>query len=139
MATSEITASLASRAVSDLTGVSSRRVAALEPAAQAPAPSPAGHAGVTAPGEVEVERSSEVQAPTEADVQESVGRLNDLMQIVRRELHFSVDEDSGRTVIKVIDSETQQIVRSIPPEEVMTLVERFSSAGPSSLLQGLKA
>ncbi len=51
--------------------------------------------------------------------------LSDLVQSVRRELKFSVDSDSGRTVIRVIDSSTGELVRQIPPDEVLTLVGRF--------------
>ena len=72
------------------------------------------------------------------DMRESVERLNDLIQSVRRELSFSIDQDSGRTVIQVIDSKTQEIVRQIPAEEVMTLVERLGAQRPS-LMADLEA
>ncbi len=35
------------------------------------------------------------------------------------QLKFSVDEATGRTVIKIINSETHKIVREIPPEEIL--------------------
>ena len=35
------------------------------------------------------------------------------------QLKFSVDEDTGRTVIKIINSDTHKIVREIPPEEML--------------------
>jgi len=34
-------------------------------------------------------------------------------------LRFSVDEPTGRTVIQLIDPETQKVVREIPPEETL--------------------
>jgi len=60
--------------------------------------------------------------------------LNHLVQNVQRELHFSIDEHSGRTVIKVIDAATHQVVRQIPPEQILNLVEKFQQSGTSGML-----
>jgi flagellar protein FlaG len=49
--------------------------------------------------------------------------LNDYVQKVGREIHFSVDEDSGTTVIKVMNAETQELIRQIPPDELLALAE----------------
>jgi len=35
------------------------------------------------------------------------------------QLKFSVDKASGRTVIKIIDPETKEVIRIIPPEETL--------------------
>jgi flagellar protein FlaG len=59
-----------------------------------------------------------------------VGQLNELVQAIRRELEFSVDEQSGRTVITVVDAETREVIRQIPPEEVLTLVGRLGRPEP---------
>jgi flagellar protein FlaG len=53
------------------------------------------------------------------DLDESVRDLNEHMQIIQRELHFSIDDDSGQTVIKVMDLATQQVIRQIPNEEAL--------------------
>lgn len=34
-------------------------------------------------------------------------------------LKFSVDEATGRTVIKIINTETQKVIKEIPPEEIL--------------------
>ncbi len=53
------------------------------------------------------------------DLDESVKGLNEHMQVIQRELHFTVDDDSGQTVIKVMDLATQQVIRQIPNEEAL--------------------
>ncbi len=45
-------------------------------------------------------------------------------------LEFSVDKDTGVTIIKVLDTETGEIVRQIPPEEVLTFMRQFEKNGP---------
>jgi len=62
-----------------------------------------------------------VSEVTAEKAQEVVEQLNNHAQAVNRDLHFSVDDDSGRTVIKVINSETAELVRQIPSEEVLKL------------------
>jgi flagellar protein FlaG len=61
------------------------------------------------------------QSPQESleKLQEKVEQLNDHMQNLNRSLQFRVDELSGDTVVKVIDSETKELVRQIPSEEVL--------------------
>lgn len=59
------------------------------------------------------------------NLKEVVSDLNKLVQNLQRELQFSVDDDSGETVVKVIDRETDEVVRQIPSEEVMALKRRL--------------
>jgi flagellar protein FlaG len=55
----------------------------------------------------------------------AVDNLNEYVQTIRRELEFSIDENSGRTVIKVLDAETKEVIRQIPPEEVVSLSQNL--------------
>lgn len=53
----------------------------------------------------------------------AVSKLNDYVQNIRRTLSFSIEEATGRTVIKVYDAETDELIRQIPPEDTMKLLE----------------
>ena len=57
-------------------------------------------------------------------------------QSIDRKLQFSVDDSSGRTVIKVLDPQTDEIIRQIPSEEVLRLAERIADA-QSLLFDGI--
>jgi len=56
---------------------------------------------------------------------QTVSRLNDYVQSTRRELHFSVDKDNGHMVVKIIDSESEEVIRQIPREDVLAIAERM--------------
>ena len=56
-----------------------------------------------------------------AELQNVVKRLNEYVQMVNRDLQFSVDEQSGRSVIRVVNAETQELVRQIPSEEILRI------------------
>ena len=49
-------------------------------------------------------------------------------QNLQRSLQFSIDASSGRTVIKVIDKITQEVIRQIPEEEVLALAARLEKS-----------
>jgi flagellar protein FlaG len=67
-------------------------------------------------------------AKEQEPLDEVVSDLNNLVRDLQRELQFSVDEDSGSTVIKVVDRETDEVVRQIPSEELMNLRKRLEKA-----------
>lgn len=44
----------------------------------------------------------------------------------RRNLEFSTDEESGRIVVKVIASETGELIRQLPSEEALKIAHSLS-------------
>jgi flagellar protein FlaG len=76
-------------------------------------------------------KAKEAPADTRATADEqstaaAVVKLNDFMQQENRALLFSVDDASGRTVIKVTDTETQEVIRQIPPEQALAIMHSFA-------------
>jgi len=67
------------------------------------------------------------QAPVvnESNISDAVKSMNDVVQNVRRELEFSIDDESGRTVVKVMDSETGEVIRQLPEEEALSVARRL--------------
>ena len=71
-------------------------------------------AGKVAP---ESGKESPVAEPKQPDLQEVAAKLNVAAQSIGRDLRFKVDMDSGNSVIQVLDRETGEIIREIPPEK----------------------
>jgi flagellar protein FlaG len=76
---------------------------------------------------VEEGKSLPSEAPAEKEelsteeLQQVVEKLNEHVQQIHRDLQFSVDDSSGRTVVRVVNSETEEVVRQIPSEEVLRI------------------
>ena len=68
--------------------------------------------------------------PPVVDVAKAVERLNQLMSSHERSLRFAIDPSSGRTVITVINDETQEVVRQIPSEDLLQLARELQDLGP---------
>jgi flagellar protein FlaG len=59
-------------------------------------------------------------------LQGAVAQINDYMQNVERSLVFSIDEDSGRDVVIVLDKKTEEVIRQFPSEEVLVIARRIA-------------
>ena len=71
--------------------------------------------------------SKEAEQNVAQQLENSVSKLNELVQSVQRDLQFSIDESSGDTVIKVLDTNTEEVIRQIPSEEVLALTRNIES------------
>ncbi len=71
------------------------------------------------PGQQEAERSDTPRSQVES----AVSAIQEFVQSVRRNLDFSVDDSSGRVVVKVTDRESGDVIRQMPTEEALKLAE----------------
>tara|TARA_R110002110_G_scaffold405241_1_gene624196 strand:+ start:29281 stop:29670 length:390 start_codon:yes stop_codon:yes gene_type:complete len=63
----------------------------------------------------------------------AVSDISDYIQNVSRELQFKVDDQTGNTVITVLDSETGDVIRQIPQEEVVRLARYLAENSPDPI------
>ncbi len=65
-------------------------------------------------------------AETGLSLVQAVEQINEFFQIAQRTLHFRIDEETGRTVVTVMNGETDEVVRQIPSEEVLHVAARLN-------------
>jgi flagellar protein FlaG len=58
-----------------------------------------------------------VEAKNSPDLEALAAKLNVATQSIGRDLRFKVDMDSGQSVIQVLDRDTGELIREIPPEK----------------------
>ena len=73
-------------------------------------------------------------APSLDQVNEAVSQLNKSAQAKSQGLEFSVDSDSKRTVVKVIDQSTKEVLRQIPTPEALEIAKALESKSSTGLL-----
>jgi flagellar protein FlaG len=59
------------------------------------------------------------------EVKAAVEQMKDFAQVMSRQLQFDVDDDSGRTVVRVLDKDSGDVIRQIPSEEVLALARHM--------------
>lgn len=67
----------------------------------------------------------------------AVQEIEKFVQSVKRNLEFSIDETSGQVVVKVIASESGEVIRQIPTAEALKLADSLHNA--SNVLFDAKA
>ncbi len=62
----------------------------------------------------------------EQQLESAVSRINEYVQNIQRTIEFSVDEQSGKDVVKILDKQTEEVIRQIPSEEVLAIAENIA-------------
>ena len=94
------------------------------PAAGAPA------AG-TPTGAPAASATTAVQQPDAQQIAQAVDEMRTAIAPVAQNLRFSIDQDIGRTIVKVVDASTDEVIRQIPSEEIVAIAKAMDK------LQGL--
>ncbi|MEE9929311.1 flagellar protein FlaG [Microvirgula aerodenitrificans] len=58
-------------------------------------------------------------------LQKSVQQFNQTMQLMQSDLEFSVDEDTKMRLVKVVNRETNEVIRQIPNEQIVQFAKVF--------------
>lgn len=84
------------------------------------------------------EAPARVEAPVDPQrVAEATRKVEELFRTVRRSLQFRDDPTSGRMVVSVIDAESGEVIRQIPPEQMLRMAANLEQL--NGLLLGERA
>jgi len=59
------------------------------------------------------------------DVHKAVEELNELIHAQQRDVSFSVNEEANATVIQIFKTETGELIKQFPPEEILAMIIRI--------------
>ncbi len=123
---------LPARAISSSTGEGKgSAVAAVSPGPDSPSETKAiAETGVVPAGET----GGRTEAARE-ELGDAVTRLNEYVQNVQRDLQFEVDNELGQTIVRVVDQQTQEVIRQIPDEVALRLAEKLQQDEPLTLFR----
>jgi flagellar protein FlaG len=75
--------------------------------------------------------------PSREQLDKAVKTVNDFVSAVNNAVEFTVDKDTGKTVIKVVDTTTKQVIKQFPSEEMLAIAKALD--GIKGLLVHQKA
>jgi flagellar protein FlaG len=61
----------------------------------------------------------------EDEVRESVKDINEIVDKVKEGLSFQIHEDTEKMMVKVVDLNTDEVIKELPPEEMLDLQARI--------------
>ncbi len=95
-----------------------------------PETTPAGAVSDTENGSRPQETEGSSATENAEQLRKLVEDINTHQQSIKRSLYFSIDRDNGQTVITVVDKETKEVIRQIPPEVALKIADALQdSAG----------
>ncbi|WP_295994327.1 flagellar protein FlaG [Rugamonas sp.] len=65
--------------------------------------------------------------PSQTDLKNSVDQINRFLK-VNSEVEFSIDHASGKSVIKVVDTETNKVLRQFPSEQALEIGQNLQDS-----------
>lgn len=71
---------------------------------------------------------SKAAAATQEEVKNAVGKLNTVASALGQSIQFSVDTDTKQNIVKLVDRESNKVIRQIPTEEAVSIakaIDRF--------------
>lgn len=77
------------------------------------------------------EGGSQEHSIKKADLEQAVKKVNEFVQSRASDVQFSLDEETGIRVVKVVDRSTKEVIRQIPSEEMLHIAQALDK------LQGL--
>jgi flagellar protein FlaG len=81
--------------------------------------------------------SADAAQPAPAElVQQAVDALNEAMQQANRNLEFSLDGDTGQTVVRLVDTGTGELIRQFPSEATLAIARELEAQQQGLLLNG---
>lgn len=75
------------------------------------------------------------QVPAVGKLQDAVDTFNRYIPMAENNLLFSIDEDNGTVIVKIVDTTTQDVIRQIPSVEALELSRSLDKL-KGLLLQG---
>lgn len=79
-------------------------------------------------GDISAREISDVEADKielKTPLKEVVERLNSAEDFHDRGIRFSVDEETGKVVVRIVDSSTNEVVKQIPSEEILRMARNI--------------
>lgn len=61
--------------------------------------------------------------PSQEQVKQAVEAVQKAVEPVARDLQFTIDKETGKTIISVVDAVTKEVIRQIPGEEILAIAK----------------
>ena len=81
---------------------------------------------VVTSAEVKSSNINQVTQPTRDVVAKAAKEIQSFVQSMGRNLNFSIDQTTGYHVVRVMNPETNEVVRQLPSEELLRIAQSMS-------------
>lgn len=69
-------------------------------------------------------RANEKQQDVEQDIIQGIEEASGKLEAQFKELKFSIHKDTKRIMVRIVDKDTQEVLREIPPEKILDIMAK---------------
>ena len=62
------------------------------------------------------------------DAEKYLKQIIKITEVFNKKLKYSIDKELGQVIVKVVDAETDKVIKEIPPEELKRLYAKMKEA-----------
>lgn len=114
-------------------------IQAVPPAPQSYTTTPTAAAAQTSKPLVPSAENQALPAPSQTlsneEVERTVDEIRRHIAPVDQNLLFTIDKETGKTIVRLIDSSTKEILRQIPSEELVAIARALGKSSQSGLIE----
>lgn len=70
-----------------------------------------------------VKQTNASESTSKEQLEDAVKAMNDFLKQFNNSLQFNIDDDTGKTVVKVVDSTTNEVIKQFPSEEMLAIAK----------------
>lgn len=71
------------------------------------------------------DKEKKLEEKGQKKVKNAVSEVNDKIKQSKSEIQFEYHEKSNRVSIKIVDSDTKEVIKEIPPEDTIKMIEKM--------------
>lgn len=70
-----------------------------------------------------VNQTKSSESVNSEQLEDAVKAVNDFLKPLNNSLQFNIDDDTGKTIVKVVDSSTNEVIKQFPSEEMLAIAK----------------
>lgn len=70
-----------------------------------------------------VNQTNQSESVNSEQLEDAVKAVNDFLKPLNNSLQFNIDDDTGKTIVKVVDSSTNEVIKQFPSEEMLAIAK----------------
>jgi flagellar protein flaG protein len=72
-----------------------------------------------------VDKSIENKKVSKSTIDNTISETNSKIKVSNTQLKYSIDDETQRISIKIIDKDTDKVIREVPPEETLEAIKKI--------------
>lgn len=84
--------------------------------------------------ELSLKQKTQILSVSEQAVLDAINKVNKVLEGAPQKFEYKVLESTGDLIVKVVNKDTNLVIREIPPEKIIELVEKLQQLASGAII-----